>query len=161
MVLQTYPMPRMLGMRYELVMWKIARSITDPDRSSVSPALLNMSTSSAVISPVFLKPTFHLPWNGWRPPEVAMSSSRSSWQRTGRPVWCAATASALARKMERDSLPPNPPPMRFTRQLMREAGTPSTLATVICVLVGFCVEEKISISPSSFLGTQMHACVSR
>ena len=45
---------------------------------------------------------------------MAMSSSLSSMSRTGRPVLAAATATTAERGTERDSLPPNPPPIRLT-----------------------------------------------
>jgi hypothetical protein len=57
----------------------------------------------------------------------------SNMIRTGLPTFRAQTAVTAASGMDRDSLPPKPPPIRFTRTVTLLAGMPRTLATTACM----------------------------
>ena len=57
--------------------------LTAMDKSADIPPLLYSCRSRAVILPSLVKPTLYLPRNGCLPPELSMSSFRSSMIRTG------------------------------------------------------------------------------
>jgi len=69
---------------------------------------------------------------------MCMSSSRSSTMRTGRRRCHAGTAIAAFTNAGRDSLPPNPPPMRFVCTTTLCMGMPSTPCTVTWCFAGAC-----------------------
>jgi hypothetical protein len=71
--------------------------------------------------------------------------------RTGLPTFRAQTAVTAASGIDRDSLPPNPPPIRFTRTVTLLAGIPRTLATTPCMGKYRCFQL-----PASFFVLHIH-----
>lgn len=160
-------------------MWDKALSQTARLRSWDQPALQKTSASKPRILPFLFTPIFHQARKGCRCPDTIISSSRLSWQRTGRPDFFAARATIQLNGMDRVSLPPKPPPRRLTLTTTLLAGISQTFAKKFWLLlisfhnrvkrrcektyvsVAFCVLAWISISPSSSFGIARHAWVSR
>jgi hypothetical protein len=110
-----------------------ALSHTAALRSCDHPALQKTSASRAWSLPSLFTPTFQRARKGCLCPEVIISSSRLSMQRTGRPVFLAAKATMPVNWIDLVSFPPNPPPRRLTLETTLFAATLHTCATYVCL----------------------------